>query len=70
MSKLSDLVGSVKFALEDAVYSIKNKVLNVYEYVKYDILKKEYDLPEFKIEDDIAKETPKKKKKTKKKKKK
>jgi len=70
MSKLSDLVGSIKFALEDVVYSIQNKVLNIYEYVKYDILKKDYDLPEFKIEDDIIEEAPKKKKKTKKKKKK
>jgi len=67
MSNLTDLVDRVKFALEDAVYSVKNKILNVVDYVKYDVLKKEYDLPEFTIDDEAPK---KKKKKSKKKKKK
>lgn len=67
MSKLTDLVDSIKFAVEDVVYSIKNKALNVVEYIKYDVLKKDYDLPEFNVEEEAPK---KKKKKSKKKKKK
>ena len=66
MSKLTNLVDNIKFAVESALFSLQNKVLNVVEYVKYDVLKKDYELPEFKFEDEAPK---KKKKKTKKKKK-
>lgn len=73
MSKLLDLVDRVRFAVEDVVYSVKNKVLNAIDYVKYDVLKKDYNLEplEFKFEDEEEKAPKvKKKKKSSKKKKK
>jgi len=65
--KILDAVEAVKWKLEDLVFTVKNKVLDVTEYVKYDVLKK--DLPEFNL--DLEEDKPKKtkKKKTKKKKK-
>lgn len=59
------LVDTVKFAAEDAVYSVKNKVLDAVDYVKYDVLKQ---YPTF-ADDFIEKQPKTKKKKTKKKKK-
>jgi hypothetical protein len=70
MSKLTDIVDNIKFTIEDAVYFLKNRVLNVVDYVKYDVLKKDYDLPEFNIENDEVEKAPKKKKKKSNKKKK
>ena len=62
MSNLIDLVDKVKFAIEDVVYSVKSNILNVVDYVKYDILKKEYSFPEF--NNYTEEEAPKKKKKS------
>ncbi len=59
------LVDTVKFAAEDAVYSVKNKILDAVDYVKYDVLKQ---YPTF-ADDFIEKQPKAKKKKTKKKKK-
>ena len=65
--KILDAVEAIKWKLEDLVFTTKNKVLDVAEYVKYDVLKK--DLPDF---DFLNKEeaAPKKKKRKAKKKKK
>lgn len=66
VDKIAFLVDSVKFAAEDAIYSVKNKVLDIVDYVKYDVLKR---YPTF-ADEFIEEEKPKaKKKKTKKKKK-
>ena len=65
VDKIVALVDTVKFAAEDVVYSVKNKVLDVVDFVKYDVLKQ---YPTF--ADDFTEKKPKaKKKKTKKKKK-
>jgi hypothetical protein len=65
VDKIVALVDTVKFAAEDAVYSVKNKVLDVVDFVKYDVLKQ---YPTF-ADDFIEKKPKAKKKKTKKKKK-
>ena len=65
VDKIVVLVDTVKFAVEDAVYSVKNKVLDVVDFVKYDVLKQ---YPTF-ADDFIEKKPKAKKKKTKKKKK-
>lgn len=62
--KILDAVDAVKWKLDDLVFTVKNKALNLVEYVKYDVLNK--DLPEFNFEESAPK---KKKKKAKKKKK-
>lgn len=66
MNNLIDLVDKVKYAIEDAVCSVKCNILNAVDYVKYDVLKREYPMPAFFVDE----EAPKKKKKSKKKKKK
>lgn len=66
VDKIAYLIQAVKFTAEDVVYSVKNKVLDVVDFVKYDVLKQ---YPTF-ANDFIEEEKPKaKKKKTKKKKK-
>lgn len=62
--KILDAVEVVKWKLDDLVFTAKNKALDVVDYVKYEVLKK--DLPEFNFDEPASK---KKKKKTKKKKK-
>ena len=64
--KVLGAVEAVKWKLEDLVFTVKNKTLDVVEYVKYDVLKR--DLPNFDFLNE-EKTAPKKKKKTKKKKK-
>ena len=66
--KILDAVEAVKWKLEDLVFTAKNKALDVVEYVKYDVLKK--DLPNFDFLDKKEEAAPKKKKKKTKKKKK
>ena len=66
IDKVMTLVDTVKFAAEDAVYSVRNKVLDAVDYVKYDVLKQ---YPTF-AEDFTDKQPKAKKKKTKTKKKK
>jgi len=65
VDKIAYLVEAVKFTAEDVVYSVKNKVLDVVDFVKYDVLKR---YPTF--TDDFIEEKPKAKKKKSKKKKK
>jgi len=65
--KILDAVEAVKWKLEDLVFTAKNKILDVVDYVKYDVLKK--DLPKFNLDLDEEKPKKSKKKKTKKKKK-
>jgi len=65
--KVLDAVETVKWKLEDLVLTAKNKALDVVEYVKYDVLKK--DLPNFDFLNEEEAAPKKKKKKSKKKKK-
>jgi hypothetical protein len=67
--KILDAVETVKWKVEDLTFTVKDKALSLVEYVKYDVLKKEYSFPELNTYTEEEAPKKKKKKKTKKKKK-
>jgi len=63
--KIVDLGYTLKFGVEDLVFIVKNKVLDVADYIKYDILKQspEYILPPITVKKSKKRKSSKKKKK-------
>jgi len=63
--KIVDLVYAVKFSIEDAIFAVKNKTLDVADYIRYDVLKQypEYDLPPIAVKKSKKRKSSKKKKK-------
>lgn len=63
--KLVDLGYTLKFGIEDIVFAAKNKVLDVTDYIKYDILKQypECNLPPISTKKSKKRKSSKKKKK-------